>query len=335
MIKIKNVTKSFNNTKVINNLSLTINKGEIFGIIGKSGAGKSTLIRLLNGLETVDSGLIQINGVDITNCDYQSLNLVRKQIGFVFQDFNLLSSLTVSENIALSLSNSNFNKQQIEKKVNEVLKIVGLENKADNYPKNLSGGQKQRVGIARSLVLQPEVLLCDEATSALDPQTTKEILSLLQKVNEEYNLTIIVITHEMDVIKDLCDQVAIIDRGSIVESGNVFDVLVSPQAQITKTFMEPLIKTAEISEYLSLLPVAKKELIIKLQYYSEDITGSLMFNIAKDVNPEFVIIGGTIVKTKNKAFSYLYVSFKTKQLEVIDYLTLNKINYEVELWKKC
>ncbi len=334
MIKIKNVTKSFNNVKVINDLSLTINKGQIFGVIGKSGAGKSTLIRLLNGLETVDKGSIYINEMDITNCSYQSLNLIRKQIGFVFQDSNLLSSLTVSENIALALSESKFSKDEIKMKVIKVLKIVGLESKINDYPKNLSGGQKQRVGIARSLVLEPQVLLCDEATSALDPQTTKEILELLQKVNEEYNLTIVVITHEMDVVKDLCDQVAILDHGTIVETGNVFDVLVKPQAEITKTFIEPLVKTTEISEYLSLLPIEKKELIIKLQYYAEDITGSLIYNIANQVNPEFVIIGGTIVRTKNKAYSYLYVSFKTKQLAVIDYLTMNKINYEVELWNK-
>ncbi|MCM3478822.1 methionine ABC transporter ATP-binding protein [Caldibacillus thermoamylovorans] len=245
MIEIKNLTKTYfskdREVKAVNNVSITIHDGEIFGIVGYSGAGKSSLLRCINLLERPTSGKITVDGVDLTKLDSKRLRQARLKIGMIFQHFNLVSQKTVAENIAFALKASKTPKNRIEKRVDELLDMVGLADKKDVYPGQLSGGQKQRVGIARALANNPKVLLCDEATSALDPTTTKSILNLLKKINKELNITIIIITHEMDVVKEICHRMAIMENGRIVEQGNVYDIFASPKEQLTKEFIQSVV----------------------------------------------------------------------------------------------
>ncbi|WP_368993458.1 methionine ABC transporter ATP-binding protein [Caldifermentibacillus hisashii] len=245
MIDIKNLTKTYfskdREVKAVDNVSITIHDEEIFGIVGYSGAGKSLLLRCINLLERPTSGKITVDGVDLTKLDSKRLRQARLKIGMIFQHFNLVSQKTVAENIAFALKASKTPKNKIEKRVAELLDMVGLADKKDVYPGQLSGGQKQRVGIARALANNPKVLLCDEATSALDPTTTKSILNLLKKINKELNITIIIITHEMDVVKEICHRMAIMENGRIVEQGNVYDIFASPKEQLTKEFIQSVV----------------------------------------------------------------------------------------------
>ncbi|WP_269920257.1 methionine ABC transporter ATP-binding protein [Caldifermentibacillus hisashii] len=245
MIDIKNLTKTYfskdREVKAVDNVSITIHDEEIFGIVGYSGAGKSSLLRCINLLERPTSGKITVDGVDLTKLDNKRLRQARLKIGMIFQHFNLVSQKTVAENIAFALKASKTPKNKIEKRVDELLDMVGLADKKDVYPGQLSGGQKQRVGIARALANNPKVLLCDEATSALDPTTTKSILNLLKKINKELNITIVIITHEMDVVKEICHRMAIMENGRIVEQGNVYDIFASPKEQLTKEFIQSVV----------------------------------------------------------------------------------------------
>ncbi|MDM1758047.1 MULTISPECIES: ATP-binding cassette domain-containing protein [unclassified Acinetobacter] len=240
-IKIRDLNKFYDGQDqqihALKNINLDIPQGKIFGIIGKSGAGKSSLIRTLNGLERISEGSIHIHQQNLSELNHAELIQTRQKIGMIFQHFNLMSAKTVWENVALPLKISGVNKVEIETRVNEVLKLVGLENKAHNYPAQLSGGQKQRVGIARALVHHPEILLCDEATSALDPESTSVVLALLKKINRELGITIVLITHEMQVIREICDQVVVIEHGEIVESGQVWSVFSKPQQKITQELL--------------------------------------------------------------------------------------------------
>jgi D-methionine transport system ATP-binding protein len=240
MITIKNISKTFRQKKktfkALDNVSLEIEKGEIVGVIGFSGAGKSTLIRSVNLLEKPDEGQIIVNGKDLTTLSNRELAKERKKIGMIFQQFNLLSSRTVFDNVALPLELDNINKSKITEKVNELLKIVGLEDKKMEYPKNLSGGQKQRVAIARALANNPYLLLCDEATSALDPATTQSILALLKDINQRFGITILLITHEMDVIKDICNHVVVIDKGKLIAKGTLEEIISDKKHPIIKQF---------------------------------------------------------------------------------------------------
>ncbi|QQC66099.1 methionine ABC transporter ATP-binding protein [Paraburkholderia ginsengisoli] len=223
------------------NVALTVTRGEVFGIIGRSGAGKSTLLRLINGLEEPSSGAVRVNGVSVGELDERGLVTLRRRIGMVFQHFNLLSAKTVRENIALPLKIAGVPKASIDRKVDALLELVGLSAKRDAYPASLSGGQKQRVGIARALVTDPDILLCDEATSALDPETTRAILALLRDINRRLDLTIVLITHEMEVIREVCDTVAVIERGEVVESGPVWRVFGDPQHDATRALLRTLV----------------------------------------------------------------------------------------------
>jgi len=240
-IKIRNLNKFYagQNQQIhaLKNINLDIPQAKIFGIIGKSGAGKSSLIRTLNGLETISEGSIHIHQQNLSELNHAELIQIRQKIGMIFQHFNLMSAKTVWENVALPLRIANVDKAEIETRVNEVLALVGLENKAQNYPAQLSGGQKQRVGIARALVHHPEILLCDEATSALDPESTSVVLALLKKINRELGITIVLITHEMQVIREICDQVVVIEHGEIVESGQVWSVFSRPEQKITQELL--------------------------------------------------------------------------------------------------
>jgi len=242
MIQLNNISKSFEvkaaRIDALKDVSLSIGKGEIFGVIGASGAGKSTLIRCVNLLERPDCGQVMIENEDLMSLSASSLMLKRRKIGMIFQHFNLLSSRTVYENISFPLELEGKSKEFIRQKVLKLLRLVGLEDKAEGYPANLSGGQKQRVAIARALANDPYILLCDEATSALDPATTKSILKLLKKINKQLDLTILLITHEMDVIKSVCDQVAVLDQGRLIETGPVEAVFANPKEITTKNFIQ-------------------------------------------------------------------------------------------------
>ena len=245
MIKLTHIEKTYDSpsgpVKALKDIDLEIARGEIYGIIGLSGAGKSTLIRCINMLERPTAGTVIVDGEDLTAMNDKELRNARKSIGMIFQHFNLLSSATVYDNIAFPLRLSNTPEKDIKAKVAPLLELVGLADKAHQYPSQLSGGQKQRVGIARALASEPKVLLCDEATSALDPQTTKSILELIRDINQKLSLTVVVITHEMQVIKDICDKVAVIENGVIAEKGTVLEVFTNPQQPITKEFISVLL----------------------------------------------------------------------------------------------
>ncbi len=245
MIKLSKIEKIYKgasgNVHALKGIDLNIERGEIYGIIGLSGAGKSTLVRCINMLERPTAGEVFVDGQDMTKLSESELRRARKNIGMIFQHFNLLSSATVYENIAFPLTLSKTPSAEIEKKVRPLLELVGLSDKANQYPAQLSGGQKQRVGIARALASDPKILLCDEATSALDPQTTKSILALIKDINKKLKLTVVVITHEMQVIKEICDKVAVISDGVIAERGSVLEVFTNPKHSITKEFISVLL----------------------------------------------------------------------------------------------
>ncbi|MCG2574408.1 ATP-binding cassette domain-containing protein [Acinetobacter sp. ME22] len=268
-IKIRNLNKYYagqsQQVHALKDIQLDIPQGHIFGIIGKSGAGKSSLIRSLNGLEQPSSGQILIHQQDLTQLKHAELIQLRQKIGMIFQHFNLMSAKTVWENVALPLKIAGLAKAEIASRVDHVLTLVGLSEKTEYYPAQLSGGQKQRVGIARALVHQPEILLCDEATSALDPESTATILALLKKINQELGITIVLITHEMQVIRDICDEVVVIDHGEIVESGAVWSVFSNPQQQIT----QELLNLEQLDFGITLNPEANAEYtqkVLQIEY---------------------------------------------------------------------
>jgi len=241
MVSLRNVSKEFTAgaapVRAVDNVSLEIQRGDVFGIIGYSGAGKSTLVRLINALETATSGTIVVDDVPVTGRTERELRPARARIGFIFQQFNLLSSRTVAGNVAYPLRVARWSKERREARVAELLEFVGLSDKARQYPDQLSGGQKQRVGIARALATSPALLLADEATSALDPETTRDVLDLLRRVNTELGVTIVVISHEMSVVSYLCNRVAVMDEGRVVEQGDVYDIFASPQQTVTRRFI--------------------------------------------------------------------------------------------------
>lgn len=245
MIEIQNLSKIYKTknglVKGVDDVSLTINKGEIYGIVGYSGAGKSSLLRCINLLERPDSGSITVDGLDLTSLKGEGLRSARLKIGMIFQHFYLISQKTVFENIAFSLKAAKVPTSEIKGRVEELLEMVGLTDKRDVYPSQLSGGQKQRVAIARALANNPTVLLCDEATSALDPTTTASILHLLKKINKELNITIVLITHEMKVVKEICNRMAIMQGGKVMEEGSVYEIFANPQTELTKEFIKSVV----------------------------------------------------------------------------------------------
>ena len=248
MIELKNVSKMFIKDGVkfeaLKNINLSVEKGDILGVIGYSGAGKSTLIRMINGLEKPTEGEVFVFDEEIKGLSKKRLREERKRIGMIFQHFNLLESKTVFQNVAIPLILKKENKDKIKNKVEELLEFVGLSDKGKNFPKELSGGQKQRVAIARALASDPEILLCDEATSALDPETTDQILQLLKRINKEYNITICIITHEMHVIQTVCNKVAVMEKGEIIEQGRLKEIFSNPQNPTTAKFIQTVIKEA-------------------------------------------------------------------------------------------
>lgn len=288
MIELKNISKTFyQKNKAVNALasvSLTVGKGKIFGVIGASGAGKSTLIRCVNLLEVPTSGEVIVDGENLMQLSRSALARARRQIGMIFQHFNLLSSRTVYENIAFPLELDKVPRAEINRRVTELLKLVGLEEKQHEYPANLSGGQKQRVAIARTLANNPKVLLCDEATSSLDPATTSSILALLKDLNHRLGITILLITHEMNVVKAICDEVAVISAGELIEQGTVSEIFSHPKTDLARRFIESSLKIEIPDEYqlrLTQQPAAGKRPLIKLEFTGQSVDDPVLSEVAR------------------------------------------------------
>ena len=282
-VEIKNVVKSFGNVQVIKDVSFTINQGEIYGIIGHSGAGKSTLLRCINGLESYNGGSVNVMGKEVSALNDGELRVFRKELGMIFQNFNLLQRKNVFDNVALPLEVWGYDKNTIKEKVSELLKLVGLEDKILRKPSQLSGGQKQRVAIARALALDPKILLCDEATSALDPKTTKDILQLLLKINKELGITIIIVTHQMEVIKEVCERVALLDGGEIKAEGKAEDLFLKPGKSLKKFLGE---------EDDEVLP--EDGVNIKIFFPSDSSENALITRMARELNIDFSIVWGKL-----------------------------------------
>lgn len=317
MLEVKNVSKTFGDNQVLHDVSLKVNKGEIFGIVGHSGAGKSTLLRCLNGLETYDSGNIQVMGKEVKALNSEEIRLLRKDLGMIFQGFNLLKRKNVFENIALPLEVWGYGKDEISKKVANLLKLVGLEDKRNSYPGELSGGQKQRVAIARALALEPKILLCDEATSALDPKTTKSILQLLKEINERLNLTIIIVTHQMEVIKEICSNVALMDGGGVKAIGDV-----------EKLFLNPTYELKDLMGEEEVLPC--NGVNIKVFFSKEISQNCLITSMARSLDIDFSIVWGKLEKFREDVLGSLVINVsKENSNAIIRYLDSKAIGWEV------
>ena len=287
-------------------LDLKIEAGEVFGIIGHSGAGKSTLIRQINRLEEPSGGRVLIDGQDAAALDAVGLRALRRQVGMIFQHFNLLSARTVAGNVAFPLELAGMAQAQIDARVAELLRTVGLEAHAGKYPAQLSGGQKQRVGIARALATGPKILLCDEATSALDPQTTAQVLALLSKINRELGLTIVLITHEMDVIRRVCDRVAVLDAGHLVESGPVAEVFLHPRHPTTRRFVSESEHVDEGELHRDFDAVEGR--IVRLTFLGDGTYEPLLGRIARDTGVDYNILSGRIDRIKDTPYGQLTVA---------------------------
>lgn len=317
-------------------VSLNIRRGEIFGVIGKSGAGKSTLIRCINMLERPSAGQVIVDGQELTALAERDLREIRKKIGMIFQHFNLLSSRTVFENIAFPLELAGKNKTEIEKEVLPILELVGLTDKKDQYPSQLSGGQKQRVGIARALASKPKVLLCDEATSALDPKTTKSILELLKDINRRLGLTIILITHEMQVIKEICDKVAVIEDGLIIEEGSVLDIFTKPQQPTTREFISSIINHdlpgIFADTVFSPVPAKDSNLILRLSFIGHSAEEPIIASMIRRFNVDASILYGNIDHIQQTPFGTLIIELSGEQTgiqDALNYLQAKELGIEV------
>lgn len=334
LIEIRNLVKTYKTKKQtvvgVDNVSVTIEKGEIFGIVGYSGAGKSSLIRCLNLLEVPTSGEIVIDGQDFTKLSPKGLRLARQKTSMIFQHFHLIKSKTVFDNLAFALKAAYVPKAKIKPRVIELLDMVGLSDKADAYPAQLSGGQKQRVGIARALANNPSVLLCDEATSALDPNTTKSILKLLKKINKELGLTIVLITHEMEVVKEICDRMAVMQDGKIVEEGPVYDLFAEPQQPLTKQFIETILQF-DLPPHLV---ESRKGKLIKIQFKGSIAEESVVSEVFQRYKVRGNILHGKIEYIQDVPLGIFimeligspdeieaairYITAKTQSLEVLE-----------------
>ena len=305
MITLEKVNKVYSNgLHAVKDASLKVNKGDIFGIIGLSGAGKSSLIRLINRLEEPTSGKIFINGENVLEFNKKQLLERRKKIGMIFQHFNLLSSRTVEENVAFALEIANWNKNEIKERVAMLLDIVGLSDKAKYYPSQLSGGQKQRVSIARALANNPGILLSDEATSALDPKTTKSILELIKKIQQKFSLTVVMITHQMEVVKEVCNRVAIMSDGRIVEEGGVHHIFADPKNEITKELISYVHQQTDTEiDYLH----HRGKKIVKVKFLGTSTQEPIIPKVIKEYGIDISVLGGTIDKVATMNIGHLYL----------------------------
>lgn len=333
MIRLENVSKTFqvkrSQVHALQKVSLHVKKGEIFGVIGYSGAGKSTLVRCVNLLEKPTEGRVFVAGNELTSMSHHDLNEARRNIGMIFQGFNLLKTATVRENVALPLRLSGVPKEEINKRVKKYLDIVGLSDREDSYPAQLSGGQKQRVAIARALAHEPDVLLSDEATSALDPETTEAILDLLLKINEELGVTILLITHEMNVIQKICDRVAVIEDGRLVESGTVLDMFSNPQHPTTQRFVNSVFADSLPENVVK--PLSETGKIVTLSFIGDASTEPALAILSRQFDTSPNILAGHITQLKNATYGRLTVHLQGEQSEMdsaLNYLKKKGVHVE-------
>lgn len=316
----------------LDNVTFKVNKGDVYGLIGFSGAGKSTLLRMVNALETPTEGKVFVKGVDLTSLKESKLREVRKDIGMIFQEFNLLETKTVFDNIAIPLVLRHESKQKIKSRVEELLKFVGLEDKAKALPGELSGGQKQRVGIARALATEPEILLCDEATSALDPDTTESILNLLARVNKELNVTILFVTHTIRVVQKLCNKVAILEHGKLVENGSVIDIFSKPKSTIAKRFVETVIPSkipesivAELKKYEANYKV------IRIFFHAEHATDDVIWQINAKLGVHTNVMFASVTELQGRVLSIITLQLTGNEEDfkkIEDYINSHGIAFE-------
>ena len=340
MIRLENVSKTFTDSNkevhAVNNVSLTINDGDIFGIIGFSGAGKSTLVRCINLLEKPTDGKVFVDDAEITALSGKELRKARKKIGMIFQHFNLMSSRTIFGNVAYPLRGSGLSKEEIKEKVHHLLELVGISEKENAFPSQLSGGQKQRVAIARALANDPSILLCDEATSALDPQTTKSILKLLQQLNQTLGITVVVITHEMAVVKEICNRVAVMDHGDVVEEGEVFHVFASPKEPLTRSFIKTTSNLQKIEELIAadspVVATKKGELIVRLSYVEKNTSEPLISTVTQKFGIILNIVFADVEIVQNAPIggTVAIVSGESSRIdEALQYLRDKNVGVEV------
>lgn len=340
MIRLENVSKTFTDSNkevhAVNNVSLTINDGDIFGIIGFSGAGKSTLVRCINLLEKPTDGKVFVDDAEITALSGKELRKARKKIGMIFQHFNLMPSRTIFGNVAYPLRGSGLSKEEIKEKVHHLLELVGISEKENAFPSQLSGGQKQRVAIARALANDPNILLCDEATSALDPQTTKSILKLLQQLNQTLGITVVVITHEMAVVKEICNRVAVMDHGDMVEEGEVFHVFASPKEPLTRSFIKTTSNLQKIEELIAadspVVATKKGELIVRLSYVEKNTSEPLISTVTQKFGIILNIVFADVEIVQNAPIggTVAIVSGESSRIdEALQYLRDKNVGVEV------
>lgn len=341
VIELKGINVKFGqNTDVfvhaLKNIDLKVNKGDIYGIVGFSGAGKSTLVRVMNLLQMPTSGNVFFNNVNLLELKENKLVEQRRKIGMIFQGFNLMPSRTVNENIKLAMIYSDLSEAEKQKRVDELLELVELSDKKNSYPSQLSGGQKQRVAIARALANEPDVLLCDEATSALDPQTTNAILKLLKSLNEKLGLTIVIITHEMHVVKQICNKVAVMELGNIVEQGDIYSVFSSPKDIVTKGFINSATRLDEAKKEIKKLfedeKLSNNERLVVLNYKEDSANKPLILEIFKKHSIESNILFGNVEILKSKLFGTLMVVLKGENASIdnaIEFLKQNNVSVEI------
>ena len=340
MIELQHIDKIYHTSSgdlhALKDINLTINEGEIFGIIGLSGAGKSTLVRCINMLERPTSGKVFVDGQEMTALGEEQLRKARQNIGMIFQHFNLLSSRTVFGNIAFPLEIQGLDKAAIQKKVEPLLDLVGLKDRADHYPSQLSGGQKQRVGIARALASDPKVLLCDEATSALDPQTTESILNLLRDINKRLHITIVMITHQMNVVKEICDRVAVIENGEIIEQGSMVDIFTNPQKATTREFVAS-IQHNDLPDFVRKLDIHKDykagdKALVSLSFIGDSAGEPIVSVLIKEYDTNVNILTANIETLQDTPFGTLLIEVEGDEAHLkkaLDYLHERKVKDEV------
>lgn len=337
MIELKNVVKTFSGKqeiKAVRGVNLTINDQDIYGIIGFSGAGKSTLVRIINQLEKQTSGEVIIDGINMEQLNSKKLNEQRQKIGMIFQHFNLLWSRTVFDNIALPLEIAHVDRAIIQKKVQDLIRLVGLEGRENTYPSQLSGGQKQRVGIARALANDPKILLCDEATSALDPDTTLAILKLLAEINQKLKVTIVMITHQMEVVQTICNQMAVMSDGKIVEEGEVKKLFAHPQHEVTKRFVQNIDSGKNIIELKEKLKkVYPYGAILRLNFNGDIANQPILAKVIRKVNFDVNFINSHLTADLNNILGVIYIHIdngsKQEYSEFVNYLQEYGVEVEV------
>lgn len=319
LIEISNLEKSYGSISVLKDICLDIDRGDTYGLIGRSGAGKSTLLRCINGLERYDSGSLKIDGFEIRSHNDKEIREFRKNIGMIFQDFSLMQRKTVYENIALPMKCWGYKKGVIDYRVRELVDIVGISEKLDEKPRALSGGQQQRVAIARALSLNPKILLCDEATSALDPRTTKSILTLLREINERFGITIVVVTHSMSVVRQICNKVSVLDEGKVAIKGDVEHIFLHQPQSLRYLLGE---------DDDEVLPDAGTN--IRLVYLKDDMTAGIISTMARRLNVDFSIVWGKLEKYRDDVLGSLVINTESRNEQLItDYLKEIRMKFEV------